>query len=178
MSRRDTEVHLASEARGHNWAIPVPGKRDVEVLKPVAVLPAAGAYSLTGPLDVRKTRLLHLYLSVNAAAIGNIVSIVPEVSMDPKGSEDSFFVIGVSDGSVAIKDLAVAPSTVYTKNNFGTVQFVPMNIVTPKSITATDKLRMSVSIEVSSACWIRFRVAEASVTATPASLGVSYAKSV
>ena len=176
-TRVDQEQDQASKGHGRSWSIPMPGKRFVEPLLPVATLAAAGAYTLTDPVDVFKSRLLHLYITASAQAISNAVSIVPEVSLDPLGQDSSFFPIGVTDGVVALGDLAVAPSTVYTEHNIGVVVFTPLALQTPVAISTSDVLSMVVTVDVNQAYWIRFRVAEVGVTSTPSDLQLDFSKS-
>jgi hypothetical protein len=141
-------------------------------------LAAAGAYALTVAVDVFKSRWLHLFIAVDAAAAGNKVSIIPEVSMDPEGSAASFFVPSVTDGTVTVGNLGVSPLAEYTVHNFGAVTYVPVEILTPAAVGGTDKLRMSVSLNVEKAYWIRFRVAEDGAVGTPATLALTFSKSV
>lgn len=176
--RFDSELGLALENRGRNWVVSVPGKRYVEELRSLAALPAAGAYELTDPVDVFKSRDIHLYLTVEAAAIGNIVSIVPEVSLDPAGTDESFFPMGIADAVITDTDLGAAPSSDYVGTHFNSMTYRPLEIRTAATDAADDKVKLVVTLNVNHAYYVRFRVAEAGVDATPATVGLSFAKSV
>src|SRR5688572_18109611 len=103
--RRDNSaVQYANEGLGPHFAIPMPGKRTSEVLLASGALPGAGAYQLSSPADIFKSRLIHLNVTVTYGAAGGRVSIIPEVSSDPEGSDNTWFPIGITDGLPSVVD--------------------------------------------------------------------------
>lgn len=173
----DQQLNLAAEGKGSGWAIPVPGKRTLETLRASAVCPATGAWETTVPVDVWKSRLIHLYIKITAAATGNVVTIIPEVNTtDETGDVSTFYPISVTDGSPSDTDLTVAP-TGYSGNNFGALTFRPLCVRNAPTDNGTQTIFMVIPIDVTNARTVRVQLAETGVTGTPATVQIKYTKS-
>jgi hypothetical protein len=176
--REDSQLQLAGEAKGRdNWSVPVPGKRSLVGLRSSAVLEAAGAYDVSDTVDVWKSRRVHLHVTIDFAAAGNIVSIIPEVNIDGNPVEANFFPIAVTSGTVTSTVLGVTPSASYSGDYMGSLTFAPLEIRTDAA-TAANTLKMVVSVDVSQAKFFRVRAAEAGVPGTPSTVKIDISKSI
>lgn len=180
--RQLTDLQHATEAIGRgNWAVSVVGKRLEEVLYADAdgttkTLPAAAAYDATDSVDVFKSRLIHLNITVTGGAAGSAVSFIPEISSAGDAASNTWYPLGVTDGIPSEADLDAAPSSEYTLQNYNAVVYRPLEIRTA-TFAGTETQKMSIPIDVSGAKHFRLRLAETGTSATPSSVKVTYSKS-
>jgi hypothetical protein len=147
-------------------------------------LAASGVYSAAGSaINLGGHRKITLFIAYNAAAIGGLVSLIPELSAHndkkaPVGTDDAWFVPGVWDGSVTAGTLTASSLPAGTDftvaGDFARCLHRQMDLRSEPADVATDKVRFSVTLNVEHALWLRLLVAEAGVTATPGSVWISY----
>lgn len=182
MARSDahTQLDYAGEAVGKGtWAIPVPGKRTLETVFTEATLAGAGAYTASLAEDVWKARQLHIHVKWTAGATGSQISIIPEVSAGEQPSEGTWYAVGVTEAALTTGDVDSSISVAnngYDHDNFGQMDFQPLEIRFPAANNAGDVMRIAVTLDVSAAKFLRFRVAEVGTTGTPSDVEIKISK--
>ena len=147
---------------------------------------AAGAYTASSEIVLGEARRLTLWIGVDPAAVGNIISLIPILAGEPMNAvvgavDNVWFPAGVWDGTVtpgqltagslpAGQDFTVAP-------NFARALHRQLDIRTEPAINATDLQLLTVHLDVSYATKARILYAEAGVVGTPASIWLSYSLS-
>jgi hypothetical protein len=167
---------------------PLPSKTTAAALLASAACAASGAYTRTGILDVKGARHLTLLVSVTGAgagAVGGVVSLIPLMSAEstePAPGDDTWFGLGINDGSITGGTLTAAslPSgTDFSVTpDFGRSLNRGLDIRTEPLDANTDTIRMRVKLDVSDAQWVQVLYAEAGVVATPVTVAIKYALSV
>lgn len=147
---------------------------------------AAGAYTASAEVQLGSARRMTLFVGVDPAAVGNIVSLIPIISAEEGtavvGATDNVWTpLGVWDGTVtpgtltagslpAGTDFTVAP-------NFARTLYRQLDIRTEPAVNATDLQLLAIRLDVADATKIRILYAEAGVVGTPASVWLSYSLS-
>lgn len=147
---------------------------------------AAGAYVSAPEIQLGSARRMTLWVGVDPAATGNIISLIPIVAAEEGQSvvgavDNVWFPLGVWDGTVtpgtltagslpAGTDFTVAP-------NFARTLYRQLDIRTEPAVNATDLQLLAIRLDVADATKIRILYAEAGVVGTPASVWLSYSLS-
>ena len=153
-----------------------------------AMTDTSGAYSASGIIDVQAARRLTLYVSLTgsgAGAAGAVCSIIPLVSAEdaePGPVDDSWFTMGVNDGSVTggvLTASSLPSNTDFTVDpDFGRMLHRGLDIRSEPLDANTDKIRMRIALDVSGERWVQILYAAAAVLTEPETIAVKFSLSV
>ena len=163
-------------------ATPVPAKgKKTQLVAAGTSCAASGAYTSSGIINVSRSRYVTLLVDMDAAAIGNVVSLVPLLAYvidQPGATDDEWFCPTTWDGSVTAGTLTASslPSgTDFTvSGDFARCLQRATDLRTEPADATTDELRVAIRIAVGEARWLQVLYAEAGVTGTPSSVGLWY----
>lgn len=174
----DASLELDSARAVTPWA----GKGSAVELVAVATLAASGAYTRSTIVDLTGARFLTLYVDFDAAAIANVLSMVPMFSAQlasPAAGDDEWFSPGVWDGTVTAGTLtasSVPSGGDYTISpDFGRILYRSLDIRTEPADATTDEIRVCFTLNVAPHRWFHLLYAEAGVVGTPGALRIKYA---
>jgi len=148
-----------------------------------ATLAATGAFTASTIINVTQFRRLSLGIRYTPGAAGGFPQILPLGSrnqLQPATTDDNWYGMGVQDGSVAPTLMTGAFPTnvdVTIEPEWGSQTWRQWCIRTEAGNATTDRIRMTVDIDITGLRWLYFLYAEEGVTGTPGSLGLRYSLS-
>lgn len=181
MSRRkvNSEMALAAEGAGKT-VYPIVAKKYFEEVLPAQAMSASN-YVLSKSIDVDNASKVHILVHVTNTASGDIVSLLPEVCASDDPSQDEFFwPLAIAAAATPTKlNLTATPvadpdSTQNSKNEWGSMTFLPYEIRTDSITTNNDKLSLIITVDVPFGR--KFRVQAGSAAGTP-TVSIQFAKS-
>lgn len=139
-----------------------------------------GAYVYGSIVDVTAYRKMTLWISVDGASAANEVTLIPvrsNAEVQPAAGDDVWFPFSVNDATVTAADLGLAvPSGAdYTiQPNWGRVTLYPLELRLKAITNTTDKIRLSVTIDVEPAKWFQIACADADASGTLSTAVITY----
>ena len=165
---------------GKLFSIPAPILTDEETLVTDAALAAAGAFTASPIIDVRKWRRLNLSVRYNVGAAGgypHIVAVRAKTATEPLTTADDWYAFSVNNGQPASTVITGAFPTntdMTIQPGWGELTSYPMLLRLNTGVANTDKIRKDIELDVTSAKWVYILYAEKGVTGTPGTLGLRY----
>lgn len=145
------------------------GKSGARIIRAAANVTAD--YVASEILEIDTARTIHLFIRIDTAATGDVVSIVPQGAFEVPGVLTSSWVpFPSSDGTVTEVDLAgnFPAGTTFTGEDFGSQTILPLEIRTAAADSATHK--RWISAYLNAGAFRRFRVLVKGTTGTPSVL--------
>lgn len=151
---------------------------------PMTACAASNAWVSAGVFDVSDARVIRILVKINAAAVGNIVSVIPKFAFTNErpvaasASTDDWYNVPVSDGTVtsaAFPGAYPANTKITNTQLYGSVTNYPIGLRSPPAQSSSERIRMATGVlNVTDARWIQFEYQQTDSGTAP-SVSILYA---